>query len=136
MLEGRDWFKLDGASAEDLAYLRTIMPDERPGLYFDLLKFSNGGEGPLACDPYNLCLDPARTVAETIESENHGQADLRGFLIFGNNGGGEYLAFDTRAGAQWPIVTIDMVAGGSSAAVIASDFAEFCDLIGIESEEV
>jgi hypothetical protein len=77
---------------------------------------------PLPAKPYNLCLDPGELVAQTIESENHGQADLRGFQIIGGKGAGEYIAFDTRRGVPWPVVTIDMVAGGGSAAVIAADF--------------
>ena len=77
-------------------------------------------------------MDTAGTVAQTIESENHGQADLDGFLIIGGNGGGEYIAFDTRSGVPWPIVSIHMVAGGGSAEVIAPDFDAFYDCIGVE----
>ncbi|OWQ97722.1 hypothetical protein CDQ91_08665 [Sphingopyxis witflariensis] len=79
-------------------------------------------------------MDPAMTVADTINSKNHGQCDLQGFLIFGSNGGGEYLAFDTRRIAPWPVVAIDMIAGGNSAAIIAPDFEEFYDRIGIEAQ--
>jgi hypothetical protein len=136
MLEGRDWYAVGGATAEELSKLRTVAPDNLPSRYLDLLAFSNGGEGPLAIQPYNLCLDPAMTVAETISSENNGQADLHGFLIFGSNGGGEYLAFDTREEAPWPVVVIDMVAGGDSAAIIAPDFDVFYDRIGIEVEAI
>jgi hypothetical protein len=75
------------------------------------------------------------TVVETIESQNHGRADLEGFLIFGGNGGGEYLAFDLRIGSPWPIVAIDMVAGGRSADVISPDFDTFYDQIGVAADE-
>jgi hypothetical protein len=132
MLEGRAWFAVSGAAADELSRLRAVAPHDLPERYVDLLAFSNGGEGPLPNQPYNLCLDPAGTVAETIEGENHGQADLRGFLIIGGNGGGEYIAFDTRSGAPWPIVTIDMVAGGGSAEIIAADFDTFYGCIGLE----
>jgi hypothetical protein len=37
-------------------------------------------------------------------------------------------------GTPWPIVCIDMVAGASSAAVIAPDFGAFYDWIGVESD--
>ncbi|MCW4463569.1 SMI1/KNR4 family protein [Sphingomonas sp. BT-65] len=134
MLEGRDWFAMGGAPAEELSYLRAVAPHDLPERYLDLLAFSNGGEGPLPSRPHNMCLDPAGTVAVTIESANHGQADLQGFLVFGSNGGGEYIAFDTRTGTPWPVVTIDMVAGGGSAEVIAPDFDAFYDRIGIEEE--
>ncbi|RJG55925.1 hypothetical protein D0Z70_07800 [Sphingobium terrigena] len=134
MLEGRDWYAVSGATAEALTQLRMVAPESLPARYLNLLAFSDGGEGPLAVQPYNLCLDSAMTVAETINSENNGQADLQGFLIFGSNGGGEYLAFDTREEAPWPVVVIDMVAGGNSASVIAPDFDAFYDRIGFEAE--
>jgi len=132
MLEGRDWFAVEGAVSNDLSRLRAVAPADLPQRYVDLLAFSNGGEGPLPVNPYNLCLDPARTVAEMIVSGNNGQTELDGFLIFGGNGGGEYLAFDLRRGAPWPVVTIDMVAGVGSAEVVAKDFDAFYDQIGIE----
>lgn len=132
MLKGREWSRVSGASAEDLALLRATVPADLPARYLDLLAFSNGGEGPLAVQPYNVCLDPAVTVAESIAGENNIQADLQGFLIFGSNGGGEYLAFDTRTEAPWPVVFIDMVAGGESAEVIAVDFDAFYDWVGVE----
>jgi hypothetical protein len=134
MLEGRDWFAVSGAAATELSRLRAVAPPDLPTRYLDLLTFSNGGEGPLSSQPYNLCLDAAGTVVEAIESANHGQADLRGFLIIGGSGGGEYIAFDTRSGAPWAIVAIDMVAGGGSAEVIAPDFDAFYDRIGVEAE--
>lgn len=134
MLEGRDWYAVSGATAEELSRLRSAAPENLPKRYLDLLAFSNGVEGPLAVQPYNLCLDSATTVVETINSENNGQSDLHDFLIFGSNGGGEYLAFDTREKASWPVVVIDMVTGGNSAAIIAPDFNLFYDHIGIEAE--
>lgn len=134
MLEGRDWHTKCGAPPEELAQLRESAPESLPSQYLDLLAFSNGGEGPLAVNPFYLQLDPATVVADTIRSENHGQDDLEGFLIIGSNGGGEYVAFDTRGGTPWPIVAIDMVAGGDSAMVIAPDFDAFYDRIGLEAE--
>ena len=87
MLEGRDWFSVSGAAAEELSRLRAAVPDDLPERYLELLAFSNGGEGPLPSQPHNLCSDAAGTVAETIEGKNHGQANLQGFLIIGGNGG-------------------------------------------------
>jgi hypothetical protein len=134
MLEGRDWHTKSGASPEELAQLRESAPENLPSRYLDLLTFSKGGEGPLAVNPFHFQLDPATVVADTIRCENHGQADLKGFLIIGSNGGGEYVAFDTRGRTLWPIVAIDMVAGGDSAEVIAPDFDAFYDRIGLEAE--
>ena len=136
MLEARDWVGVNGAAQEVLSRLQVVAPNGLPQRYLDLLAFSDGGEGPLPIQPLYLCLDAARTVVDAIESENHGQADLQGFLIFGSNGGGEYIAFDTRDLAPWPVVMIDMVAGGNSAEAIAPDFNAFCDQIGVEGASV
>lgn len=134
MLEGRDWIALGGATADELSRLRLVAPVDLPKRYLDLLAFSNGGEGPLPIQPYNLYLDTVGTVMQSIESRNQGQADLDGFLIIGSNGGGEFIAFDTRTGRPWPVVTIDMVAGGGSAEIIAHDFDAFYDCIGIQDD--
>lgn len=132
MLDGREWMGLDGATAEDLARLQLVAPAPLPQRYLDLLAFSNGGEGPLAVNPYNFCLDPAATVIATLVTSNSDHADLSGFLIIGSNGAGEFIAFDMRRGLPWPIVAIDMVAGRSSAETIAADFDTFYDLIGFQ----
>ncbi|WP_421580913.1 SMI1/KNR4 family protein [Shinella sp. M31] len=132
MLEGRNWTGENGATSDDLARLRLAAPENLPQRYLDLLAFSDGGEGPLPVSPYNFCLDSVTTVTATIASSNHGQADLDGFLIIGGDGGGEYIAFDLRSGRPWPVVSIDMVAGGDSAALIAADFNAFLDQIGRE----
>lgn len=132
MLEGRDWFSFKGASVQTLEALRAIAPNGLPDAYLQLLSASNGGEGPLPVNPFNLCLDPAEEVIARLGNGNYEQPDLKGFLIFGGNGGGEYLALDMRRGEPWPVVTIDMVAGSSSAEVVAQNFGEFLDLIGLE----
>ena len=120
---------MDGASAQATDALRAAAPRELPESYLALLSFTDGGEGPLPVNPFNLCLDPAR---EVIASLTNGQSQFDGFLVFGGNGGGEYLAFDTRQEAPWPVVTIDMVAGPTGAEVVAADFDTFIDLIGVE----
>ena len=132
MIEGRDWYRVDGASAQTIEDLRAAAPSELPESYLELLSFSDGGEGPLSVQPYNLVLDPTQEVIARIANRNYGQPSFDGFLIFGGNGGGEYLALDTRQGAPWPVVTIDMVAGPESAEVVAGHFDEFVGLIGVE----
>lgn len=130
MLEGRNWHGAAGASDQILAELRAVATAELPEGYLRLLSASDGGEGPLPVNPFNLCLDPARDVIARLAEGGH--EDLDGFLIFGGNGGGEYLAFDMRHGAPWSIVTIDLVAGPASAELVAPDFVHFIDLIGVE----
>lgn len=132
LLEGRDWHGAAGASDQILAQLRAVAPAELPEGYLQLLSVSNGGEGPLPVNPFNLCLDPASEVVARLADGGHGQPEFDGFLIFGGNGGGEYLAFDTGDGEPWPVVTIDMVAGRASAEVVAPDFDRFIELIGVE----
>ena len=129
MLEGRDWYPMDGAPAQTLEGLRAVAPNGLPESYVHLLSVSNGGEGPLPVNPFNRCLDPAGDVIPRLSDP---QAASDGLLVFGGNGGGEYLAFDMRQGAPWPVVMIDMVAGAASAKVVASDFDTFVDLIGME----
>lgn len=135
MLEGRDWYRMEGASAQVLEALRQAAPDELPESYLQFLRLSDGGEGPLPVNPFNLCLDPASEVLARLADRSYGQAEFDGFLIFGGNGGGEYLAFDMRQGVPWPVVTIDMVAGRASASLVAPDFDRFTDLIGLEPPE-
>jgi hypothetical protein len=132
MLEGRDWYRMDGAPAQTIEDLRAAAPSELPESYLELLSFSDGGEGPLPVNPLNLCLDPVQEVITRIANGNYGQPEFDGFLIFGGNGGGEYLAFDMRQGTPWPVVTIDMVAGRESAEAVASDFDNFINLIGVK----
>lgn len=135
MLEGRDWRRLTGATVEELSHVRAAAPKGLPERYLDLLAFSNGGEGSSGIQPFHLQLDSADVVVETINGANHGLAELHGFMIFGSNGGGEYLAFDTRGVGPWPIVMIDMVAGVDSAEVVAPDFESFYNRIGVEAED-
>ena len=132
MFEARDWHAAAGASASAIEELRAAAPITLPEGYLRLLSFSNGGEGPLPVNPLYFQLDAVDWVLAGLASSNHGRPDLEGFLIFGSNGGGEYLALDTRHGAPWPVVTIDMVAGSDSAEVVAPDFDNFIDLIGVE----
>ena len=132
MLEGRDWHAAAGASAGAIEELQAAAPICLPDSFLRLLSFSNGGEGPLPVNPLYFRLDAAQEVTANIASGNHGRLDLEGFLIFGSNGGGEYLALDTRGSAPWPVVTIDMVAGADSAEVVTPDFDNFIALIGVE----
>jgi hypothetical protein len=68
MLVGRDWFSFPGASAAALDQLRASARVKLPESYFALLSHSNGGEGPLPVQPFNLCLYPVEEVIE-IESD-------------------------------------------------------------------
>jgi hypothetical protein len=60
----REWQGTDGVSPQLLKRLRKVMPADLPPEYFQLLAFSNGGEGPLPAEPYNFCLDEGEYAAE------------------------------------------------------------------------
>jgi hypothetical protein len=133
MLEQRNWRAKPGATASAIEELRAAAPISLPDSYLRLLSLSNGGEGPLPVSPFWFQLDAAHEVTASFASGNHGRDDLDGFAIFGSNGGGEFLALDTRNSPPWPVVSIDMVAGAESAEVIAADFDEFTGIIGVDA---
>jgi hypothetical protein len=105
-----------------------------PGLLSSLLRTTNGGEGPLARQPYHLQLDSAETVAEAAVRKRY-EEFFPGFVMIGSNGGGEFIALDARKPEPFPIVAIDMtnIDLEESVLPIAPDFDAFIDLIGIEA---
>jgi hypothetical protein len=107
---------------------------ELPSEYLSFLRRSNGGEGPLGAQLRYLQIDPAEDVALSLEQKRH-QEFFPGFIVIGSNGGGEYVAFDVRGSAPWPVVAIDMTNCDLAESVqpIASSFAAFSDLIGKEA---
>ena len=58
-LDSLDWYKVQGASPRAIEHLKSVAPFNLPESYLSLLRYSNGGEGPLAVQPYNFCLDSA-----------------------------------------------------------------------------
>ncbi len=60
----REWQGTDAASPQLLKRLRKVLPADLPPEYFQLLAFSNGGEGPLPVEPYNFRLDEGEYAAE------------------------------------------------------------------------
>jgi hypothetical protein len=122
----RKWRKVAGASPDELAALRSIAPD-LPEPLIELLAYSNGGEGPLAVQPQYFQLYSAKDITDSITSPRD---DFTDFLIFGSNGGGEYIAMKRSSPEPWPVVYIDMVAGPDSEESIAPDIESFISLIG------
>lgn len=135
MFEDREWFRFEGASAEALARLKSCAAAPLPESYLALLAHSNGGEGPLAVQPFYFQLDPAETVAAGVEAGAL-EEFFPGFLMIGSNGGGEFVALDLRKPSPWPVVAIDMTNADLEESVlpIADDFDAFFALVGIESE--
>ena len=127
----KQWLKRPGASTSSIQELKQTLSIELPDAYFDLLSFSNGGEGPLPCQPLNCCLDSAETVTKNWR-EKAFEAFFSGFVVFGGNGGGELLAFDVRDRKPWAIVAIDManINLDESVVPVAATFDEFLAMLG------
>jgi SMI1 / KNR4 family (SUKH-1) len=128
---GRVWSGNPPASKDDILRLRESSKIPLPQEYFDLLTFSNGGEGPLALPPLIFVLYSVDEAYEEIIDEDN--KDLYpGYIFFGGNGGMEAIAFDVRGNPPWPIVMMDRIAGEESAIEIARDLAQFITAVGLE----
>ena len=127
----RDWLQEPGASEAAIASLRTNAGCALPSEYLELLAYSNGGEGPLAASPFNLCLFSAEEATK-LKKEGTYDEFFPGFFMFGGSGGGEYIAFDLRAIEPWPVVAIDMtnIDLAESVEFIAKTFNDFLSLVG------
>jgi hypothetical protein len=132
----RVWNREPGASIAQLNALRRASPVELPETYFQLLAFSNGGEGPLAVQPLYFMLYDVQYAEDGINQHKYDEF-FPGFVIFGSNGGGEYIAFDTRGSTPWPIVFIDMcnIDLEESVSQLAADFDVFLGLIGLDAPD-
>ena len=98
--------------------------------YFSLLRYSNGGEGPLPVHPLWLCLHPAEQV---IENAREGIFSFPGMFVIGSNGAGEAIAFDLRGTGSPPLVHFDMIDPEESVLTIALTFDIALTLIGREA---
>ncbi len=127
----RGWAAGPPGDEAAIGSLQRSAPVELPSESIDLLRHSDGGEGPIALPPLYFMLYPAEYAAELNASDEH--RDLYpGYCAFGSNGGLESIAFDVRAARPWPVVMYDPVAGVESAVVIAADMASFVSAIGLE----
>jgi hypothetical protein len=130
----RHWSCRPPASEDAIERLRQIAPGALPKEYIALLKYSNGGEGPLALPPLYFLFYEADHTSELNQSAD--QRELYpGILVFGSNGGLETIGFDMRESEPWPIVMYDAVAGTESAVTIAENMEDFIRAIGIGDEE-
>jgi SMI1 / KNR4 family (SUKH-1) len=131
----RDWLPNKGATETAIKRLCKAAPRPLPDSYLSLLKKTNGGEGPLARQPYFLQLDSAETVTDTALNKRH-EEYFPEFFMIGSNGGGEFIAMDMRELGQMPIVAVDMTNINLEESVlpIAPDFDIFIELIGVEAE--
>ncbi len=132
-----EWFRNPGASYDALHALRKHAGVNLPDEYYQLLAYSNGGEGSLPISPFNFCLDTAEYATKNKLDKNY-EEFFPGFFVFGTSGGGDYIAFDLRTSEPWPIVSIDMtnIDLAESVDMIAVDFSSFLAQIGMEKTDV
>ena len=135
MLAGREWFKKPGANEGAIERLKAVAPSPLPSSYLALLRYSNGGEGPLPVDPWNFCLDPAEVAIET-EQAGTVREFFPDLFVIGTSGGGEAIALDMRGPESQEVVQFDMTNSelAESVRTLAPDFEAFLNIVG-HSEE-
>jgi hypothetical protein len=126
MLDGREWFKNEGASEEAVSRLSAVAPLPLPASYLRLLRYINGGEGPLPVEPWSFCLDTAELAADT-EQIGAMKEFFPNLFVIGTSGGGDAIALDASAPAPHPVVQFDMTTCNLAESVhrLAPNFAPF-----------
>jgi hypothetical protein len=129
----RRWSFHSPAPSRALEELRGVAGSDLPNEYYNLLAFSNGGEGPLSIEPGYFALDTAEDAASNKRQRTF-EEFFPGFFVFGGNGGGELIAFDLRDAKPWPIVMIDMtnIDLDESVVKIADNFPVFLEAVGLD----
>jgi hypothetical protein len=131
----RQWSARSPASDEAIEQLQHVAPGPLPKEYIALLRYSNGGEGPIALPPLYFMLYEAEYAITVNQIADQRELYPEHFVI-GSNGGLETIAFDTRGSEPWPIVMYDPVAGDDSDVTIARNMEEFIAAIGLENQQV
>ena len=129
----REWRAKSPASEAEIMLLVSKARADLPSEYLELLRFSNGGEGPLALAPLWFQLYSVKDCIELCHSNQDIVENYSGFMFFGSSGGGEWIAFDLRSGKPWPIVAIDLIEGPDGAEEIAPNMTAFIEAIGIDA---
>ena len=131
--ENKDWYKFEGATDGEINQLINAVDFELPQKYLELLRFSNGGEGPLLVQPFNFVLDSINDAISMLSVE-HYQISSPDHFIFGGNGGGELIAINVKTGES---VSIDATNANleEGSLLVAKCFEDFVKYIGVESEQ-
>ncbi|WP_284620729.1 SMI1/KNR4 family protein [Aquabacterium humicola] len=127
----RSWRAAQGASPEDIARLSEALPFTPPSDYIELLTRTNGGEGELAAAPGWFQLFEVE-FALSLWSDAFYRTEYPSYYFFGSNGGLESLALVIDGPTKGSVVAVDTIAGDESAILVASEFTEFLDLVGVE----
>lgn len=122
------------ASEAEIQNLISHFGNNLPTQYLDLLRFCNGGEGDLALQQVYFQL---WSTKEAIEINNNLPISefIPGFMAFGGDRANEIFAFrvDDLESRIYMIPLIGM--SEEDAMVIAENFTEFIEAIGIEYQE-
>lgn len=120
----RSWTKVPAVSEEAVNLLQAAIGVELPVEYLELLRFSNGGEGPLP-EPYSVfCLDQAEYASRPENVHRY-----PGWFVFGGNGGIELFALDLTGTSSWPVLAFDGIDPEGSVRRVADDFGKFLELV-------
>lgn len=118
------WSAAPPAQPEAVAAMARDSGLSLPPDYLEFLRLCNGGDGFLSVQPCYLRLWPAEEVVGN-NRDYQMQEYVPGFFGFGDAGGGEFFAFDTRGPQPWPVVSIPFVPmEESSAWAVAGNFTE------------
>ena len=132
----REWYGRDGASSSELEGFRSFVPTTLPQGYYDLLRFSNGGEGPLGVQPCWFVLDTTEEAATAWTGKSHAEF-FPGLFVFGSNGANEAFAFDLRADGV-RVVYFDTTNANLAESVVelTTSMDAFIALIGIDEVDI
>lgn len=120
------------ADLASIARLAAWAPVPLPPLYLELLELSDGGEGPLAIQPWWFQLWPTVEIAEHHKGYETAKY-FPEYVGFGSSGGGVMLAF--RKGAGGAVFGIDFCnANPNDIKIITEDFETFTAVMGIEAK--
>lgn len=100
------WERYPGADHDAIDQLALVARGRLPTAHLRFLGWSDGGEGPLAVDPYWIELDDVAFLLTTLEDPD--LATLNdSFLMIGKGREGQWIALDLRADGVSPVVWID-----------------------------
>jgi hypothetical protein len=140
---GEHWRPEQPASEQEISALIAAAPRPLPPEYLDLLRFTNGGEGPVGQPSHFVNIEdrllpfifgwfqlsPIHEVIELL-NDAHYREVFPNHLFFGGDGGLEQVAFDLSRPEPYPVVTLDPIDGPESVIEVAPDIATFIKALG------
>src|SRR5947208_12020655 len=90
----REWDANPPASEVEIALLESRARANLPAEYLELLRFSNGGEGPLALPPLWFQLYAVKDCIDLCHANQHVLQNFPTLMFFSSNGGLESIIFN------------------------------------------